>query len=231
MVLSFLSDNPLINFLYSYGRFILLYSSHVFLSFIFICCNRFSRMLEKSFIRFLLKTSICEYLIPKENPWRWQCICWKQYTTWSWTLSLTHTLGLFCCSRNYKKKVYVEKNIFPKWVIKQIFAQVKSINVTVTSFNTVASTEVKQSQNWTVTKHHIPYQRDKGIGLTKLLKISLTKYLLGTFYLITFACQKLNTYINVGEKFENKHDIIYFGTCLKHYWMNKFYCILLQPFW
>ena len=47
--ISLLSDSSLTNFLYLYGAFILVYLSHVFLSFVLISCNSFSEMLEMSF--------------------------------------------------------------------------------------------------------------------------------------------------------------------------------------
>ena len=62
----------------------------------------------------------------------------------------------------------------------------------------------------------LPYQGDKGIGLTKSLKRDLNKHLPKNIKTqVKFTGQKLNTQFNVKDKTksEHKHDVIYFGKC------------------
>ena len=61
---------------------------------------------------------------------------------------------------NYLEKVFVEKNNYPKWVIKQIFTQVKFINGTSLSPPIIETIEVPANENETVKKKHmllLPY--------------------------------------------------------------------------
>ena len=75
--------------------------------------------------------------------------------------------------RNHLEKVFVEKNNYPKWIIRQILTQVKLINDSDLSPPTIETIEVLANENKTVTKKRmllLSYQGDKGIGLTKSLK-------------------------------------------------------------
>ena len=60
----------------------------------------------------------------------------------------------------------------------------------------------------------LPYQGDKDIGLTKLSKINLNKHQPHNVKTqVTLTDQKLSAQFNVKDsnKFEHKHDVIYFG--------------------
>ena len=73
----------------------------------------------------------------------------------------------------------MEKNNYPKWVIKQIFTPVKFINDSNLSPPTIETIDVTADENETVTKKHmllLPYQTDKGIGSIKSLKRNLNKH-------------------------------------------------------
>ena len=62
----------------------------------------------------------------------------------------------------------------------------------------------------------LPYQGDKDINLTKMLKRNLDKHLPNNVKMqVTFTGQKLSTQFNVKDrtKFEHKHDVIYFRKC------------------
>ena len=117
------------------------------------------------------------------------------------------------------EQVFVEKNNYPKWVMRQIFTQVKFINDSNLSPPTTETRKVPANENETVTKKHmllLLYQGDKGIGLTKSLKRNSNKHLPNNAKTqVTFASQKLSTQFNVKDraKFEHKHDVIYFGKC------------------
>ena len=88
--------------------------------------------------------------------------------------------------------------------------------------------EVPANENETVTKKHmllLPYQGDKGIGLTKLLKRNLNKHLLNNVKMqVTFTGQKLSTQFNVKDrtKFENKHGVIYFRKCPEQHYSDNY---------
>ena len=111
--------------------------------------------------------------------------------------------------------VFVEKNNYPKWVIRQVLTQVKFINGNNLSSPTIETIEAPANENKTITKKHIlllPYQGDKGIGLTKSLKRNLNKHLSNNVKTqITFTGQKCSTQFNVKNryKFEHKHDVIF----------------------
>ena len=74
----------------------------------------------------------------------------------------------------------MEKSNYPKWVIREVFTRVKFINGSNLSPPTIKTIEVPENENKTVPKKHmllLPYEGDKGIGLTKSLKRNLNKYL------------------------------------------------------
>ena len=133
------------------------------------------------------------------------------------------TTELLDTELKYLEKVFVEKNNYPKWVIRQItklpINKVNFINGSNLSPPTIETIEVPANENEIVTKKHIlllPYQGDKGISLTKLLKRNLNEHLPNNVKRqVTFTGQKLNTEFNVKDrtKFEHKHDVIYFGKC------------------
>ena len=62
------------------------------------------------------------------------------------------TTELLDIELKYLEKVYVEKNIYLKWVIRQIFTQVKFINGSNLSPPTIKTIEVPANENETVTK-------------------------------------------------------------------------------
>ena len=101
----------------------------------------------------------------------------------------------------------------------QIFTEVKFNNGSNSLTITTKTKEVSANENEIVTKKHmliLPYQVDKGIGLTKSLKRNLNKRLPNNVQTqVTSTGQKLSTQFNVKDrtKFEHKHDVIYFGKC------------------
>ena len=113
----------------------------------------------------------------------------------------------------------MEKNNYLKWVIKQIFTQVKFINDSNLSPPTIETIDVTADENETVTKKHmllLPYQTDKGIGSIKSLKRNLNKHVPDNIKTqVNFTGQKLSTQFNIQDrtKFGHKHDVIYFGKC------------------
>ena len=119
----------------------------------------------------------------------------------------------------YLDKVFVEKNNYPKWVIREIFTHTKFINGSNLSPPTIEPIEVPANKNETLTKKHmllLPYQGDIRIGLTKSLEKNLDKHLPNNVKTqVTFTGQKLSTQFNVKDrtKFEHKYDVIYFGKC------------------
>ena len=147
---------------------------------------------------------------------------WEQGTLKTLTLHaymICSTTALLDTELKYSEKIFVEKNNYPKWVIRQIIAQVKFVNGSNLSPPTIKTIEVPANKNETVTKKHVlllPYQGEIGIGLTKSLKRNLNKYLVNNVKTqVTFTGQKLSTQFNVEDRteFEHKHDIIYLGKC------------------
>ena len=136
----------------------------------------------------------------------------RAYMIWS-------TTELWDTETKHLEKVLVQKNNYPKWVIRHIFIQVKFINGSNLSPPTIKTIEVPANEIETVTKKHVllvPYQRDKGTGLTESLKRNLNKRLPNKVKTqVTFTGQKLSTQFNVKDrtKFEHKHNVIYFGKC------------------
>ena len=71
----------------------------------------------------------------------------------------------------------------------------------------------------------LPYQGDKSIDLSKSLKRNLNKHLPNYVKTqTTFTCQKLSTQFNIKgkTKFEQKHDVIYFGKCPERNCTNNY---------
>ena len=65
----------------------------------------------------------------------------------------------------------------------------------------------------------LPYQGDKGIGLTKPLKRTLNKHPPHNVKTqVRFTGQNFSTQFNVKDrtKFEYRHDVVYFGKCPEH---------------
>ena len=126
----------------------------------------------------------------------------------------------------YLEKIFVEKNNYPKWVIRQIFTKVKFINSSNLSPPTI---EIKKFQQikMKLTKKHmllLPYLGDIGIGLTKSFKRNLNKHLSSNIKTqVTFTGQKLSTQFNVKDrtKFEHKH-VIHFGKCPEPNWTDNY---------
>ena len=76
------------------------------------------------------------------------------------------TTELLDTELKHLEKVLVEKNDYPKWVISQIFTQVKFINNSNLSPPTIETIEVPANENKTVTKKYmlfLPYQGDKEV--------------------------------------------------------------------
>ena len=100
---------------------------------------------------------------------------WNSFAPGSWkqgTLkTLTQCTYMICSitelldtELKYLKKVFVEKTNYPKWVIRQIFTQVKFINDSNLSPPTIKTIQVPVNGNETVTKKHmllLPYQGDR----------------------------------------------------------------------
>ena len=53
------------------------------------------------------------------------------------------------------QKIFVEKNNYPKWVIRKVFTQVKFINDSNLSPATIDTIGVPANENETVTKKHM----------------------------------------------------------------------------
>ena len=99
--------------------------------------------------------------------------------------------------------VFVEKNNYPKWVIRQVLTQVKFINGNNLSSPTIETIEAPANENKTTKKHILllPYQGEKDIGLTKSLKRNLNKHLSNNVKTqITFTGQKCSTQFNVKNR-------------------------------
>ena len=67
------------------------------------------------------------------------------YMIWS-------TIELLETELKYFEKVFVEKKNYPKWVIRQIFTQVKFINGSNLSLPTIETMQVPTNRNATVAK-------------------------------------------------------------------------------
>ena len=117
------------------------------------------------------------------------------------------------------EKDFVEESSYSKWVIRHFFTQVKFINDSNLSPPTIETIDVPANENETVTKKDmlpLPYQGDKGIGLTNSLKRNSNKHLPSNVKTqVTFPDQRLSSQFNVKyiTRFEYKHDVIYFGNC------------------
>ena len=57
----------------------------------------------------------------------------------------------------YLDKVFVEKNNYPKWVIREIFTHAKFINGSNLSPPTIEPIEVPANENETLTKKHVTF--------------------------------------------------------------------------
>ena len=117
----------------------------------------------------------------------------------------------------------MEKNNYPKRVIKQIFKQVKFINDRNSLPPTIETIDVSANKTETVTKKHmllLPCQGDKGIGLTKSLKGNSN--LRRKLHLLV---KNLETQFNVKDrtKFEHKNNVIYFGECSEKNCTNNYH--------
>ena len=93
---------------------------------------------------------------------------WNSFASYSWlrgTLkTLTQRAYMICSTTElldtelkYLEKVFVKKNNYPKWVIRQIFTQVKFINVSNLSPPTIETIEVPANENETMTKKHVTF--------------------------------------------------------------------------
>ena len=137
---------------------------------------------------------------------------WNSFAPDSWkkgTLkTLTQCAYKICSIRElldtelkHLEKDFVEKNYYPKWIIRQVLTQVKLISDSNLSPSTIETIEVSANENETVTKKHmllLPYQGGKGIGLTKSLKRNLENHYPNNIKTqVTFIGQKLSTQFNV----------------------------------
>ena len=153
----------------------------------------------------------------------WNLFCphsWKRGTL----KTLTQRAYMICSTTEFLdtelkhlEEVFVEKNNYPKWVFRQIFTQVEFIHDSNLSPPTIETIEVPTNENETLTKKHmllLPYQGDKGIRLTKSLKIDLNKDLpnnVKTQVTFTLKNLALNLMLRTGPNLNAKHDVIYFG--------------------
>ena len=140
------------------------------------------------------------------------------------------TTELLDTEHKHLENDFTEKNNYAKWVIRQVFAQVKFINDINLSPPAIETIEVLVNENETVTKKHtllLPYQGDKGIRLTKSLKRNLNKHFPDNLETqVTFTGEKLSTLFNVKDmtKFEHKHGVIYFGKCPEDNCTDNYLC-------
>ena len=139
---------------------------------------------------------------------------WNSFAPHSWkrgTLKTVTRRAYMICSTTELLDTELKHLVFT-----QVFTQVEFVNDTNLSLPTIELIEVPANENETVTKKHmllLPYQADKGIGLTKSLKRNLNKHLPDDIKTqVTFTGQKLSTQFNVKDrtKFEHKYDLFLF---------------------
>ena len=120
----------------------------------------------------------------------------------------------------HPEKVFIEKNNYPKYVIKQVFTQVKEENKNRNYNNNMKnSTEVPITLEDKNEKRHlltIPYQGEKEDYLIKSMKRNLKKILPNNVKpQISYTGRKLGSLFQTKDQtiFEHKHDVIYHGKC------------------
>ena len=133
---------------------------------------------------------------------------WISFASHSWkrgTLKIPTRRAYIVCSTaelldtelKHLKKVFVEKNNYPKWVPRQVFTQAKFINDSNLSPPTIETIEVPGNENETVTKKHmllLPYQGDKGIE-PNLKKNSISIFLITFRHKLHLLVKNLALYL------------------------------------
>ena len=156
---------------------------------------------------------------------------WNAFAPVSWKRGTLRTLVqrayLVCSTETYLKeeltyleKVFFEKNNYPKYVINQVFTQVKeehkSRNYNNNIKNSIAVSITLENKNEKRHSLTIPYQGEKGDYLIKSMKRNLKKILPNNVKpQITYTGRKLGSLFETKDQtiFEHKHDVIYHGKC------------------
>ena len=115
---------------------------------------------------------------------------------------------------------FIENNNYPKYLIKQVFTQVKEAHKNRNyNSNTKNNIEVRITLENENEKWHwltIPYQGKKGDYLIKSMKRNLKKILPNNVKpQITYTGRKLGSLFQTKDQtiFEHKHNVIYHGKC------------------
>ena len=109
------------------------------------------------------------------------------------------------------EKVFLEKNHFPKWVIRNVMNEVNIRNPISIDNNTPVE-KIEQKRHLLI----LPYQGDRGNTLVKSLQKRLHNLLPNHINTqVTYTGKKLSTCFNIKDqtKFEYQHDIVYHGKC------------------
>ena len=116
---------------------------------------------------------------------------------------------------DHLKKVFHEKNDYPKWIINQVLNEVEEKHKT--SVNNVS--EESQVSLVTVLKRYLlvlPYQGQKGNFIIKSMKKRLKTLLPDNVETdVAFQGNQLSSCFNIKDKtkFPHKHDLVYHAKC------------------
>ena len=156
---------------------------------------------------------------------------WNAFAPVSWKRGTLRTLvqrAYFVCSTEsylkeeltYLEKVFIEKNNYPKYVINQVFSQVKeehkSRNYNNNIKNSIAVPITIENENEKRHSLTIPYQGEKGDYLIKSMKRNLKKILPNNVKpQIKYTGRKLGSLFETKDQtiFEHNHNVIYHGKC------------------
>ena len=156
---------------------------------------------------------------------------WNAFTPVSWKRGTLRTLvqrAYLVCSTEthlkeeptYLEKVFLEKNNYPKYVISQVFTQVKeehkSRNYNNNIKNSISVPITLENENEKQHSLTIPYKGEKGDYLIKSMKRNLKKILPNNVKpQITYTGRKLGSLFETKDQtiFEHKHNLIYHGKC------------------
>ena len=120
----------------------------------------------------------------------------------------------------HQQTVYIKKNNYPKYVIKQVFRQVKQEHINKNYINNMKNNiavpitiENKNERRHLLT---IPYQGDKGDYVIKFMNRNLKTMLPNNVKpQIIYTRRKLGTLFQIKDQtiFQHKHDIICYKKC------------------
>ena len=125
---------------------------------------------------------------------------------------------------DHLKKVFDEKNDYPKWIINQVLNEVEE--KLKTSVNNV-SEESKVSPETDLKQHLLvlPYQGQKGDFIIKSARKRLKTLLPDNVKTdVTFQSKQLSSCFNIKDKtkFLHKHDLVYHAKCAEESWNDGF---------